>query len=171
MSELRQAQAPIISHNKVEMRIKVYSKPGCHLCEEVLRILDRITPQYDLQVEEINILEDVELYNAYKELIPVVEAGDGRLGSLGRLVAPIDEAELRVYLEIARRTPLPQGITLPLEHEPRMDRMATYISRHWLRLVSISLAIFVGLPWLAPIFAALGWWNLADPIYTAYAVT
>jgi uncharacterized membrane protein len=31
------------------------------------------------------------------------------------------------------------------------------------------LGIFVGLPWLAPIFAALGWWNLANPIYTAYA--
>ncbi|MEO6456893.1 MAG: glutaredoxin family protein [Chloroflexia bacterium] len=156
------------------MRIRVYSRPGCHLCEEVLRILDRVTPQYGLQVDEINIFEDAELYNAYKELIPVVEAGDDRdrrLGRLGRLVAPIDEAELRVYLEIARRTLPVDIVALPPEREPLMDRLATYVGGHWPRLVSIALALFVGLPWLAPVFAALGWWNLADPIYTAYAIT
>lgn len=46
-----------------------------------------------------------------------------------------------------------------------------YIARHWLGLVNIALGIFVGLPWLAPVFAALGWWGLANPIYSAYAVT
>lgn len=56
-------------------------------------------------------------------------------------------------------------------NDSRLDRIARFIGRRWLRLFLIAVGIFVGLPWLAPIFAALGWWNLADPIYTAYAVT
>jgi len=54
--------------------------------------------------------------------------------------------------------------------ESVFDRMARFMGRHWLQITLIGLGIFVILPWLAPIFAALGWWALADPIYTAYAI-
>lgn len=161
------------------MRVTVYSKPGCEPCEDLLQILDRLTSQYGLEVHEINILESTSVYEAYKDIIPVVEVGGGKIG---RLVAPIDEPELRFYLELARRlipvAPMAPvvpvvsvGVVADAQREPLMDRMAAYIGNHWLRLVGVVLAIFVGLPWLAPVFAALGWWNLADPIYTAYAVT
>lgn len=152
------------------MRVTVYSKPGCGPCEDLLQLLDRLTPQYGLEVHEVNILESTSVYEAYKEIIPVVEVGGGKIG---RLVAPIGEPELRFYLEMARRL-VPAGVDALVTHaerEPFMDRMAAYIGRHWLRLVGIVLAIFVGLPWLAPVFATLGWWGIADPIYTAYAVT
>ncbi len=56
-------------------------------------------------------------------------------------------------------------------HESVLDRFISYIVRHWLRFVSIATGFFVGLPWLAPVFAALGWWGTANLIYTAYAVT
>src|SRR5438046_7321543 len=38
-------------------------------------------------------------------------------------------------------------------------------------LVSIVLGVFVGLAWLVPVFAWLGRWDLANPLYTAYAFT
>jgi len=151
------------------MRVTVYTKPACHLCEDVLAILDRLAPQYDLQVTEVNILDDMALYEAYHLEIPVVDIEDGRLG---RLKAPIDEAELRMAFSIARHG-MPGGgsVIPPPKREPAIDRLARYIGRHWLRLVSIVLGVFVGLPWLAPVFADLGWWDLANPIYTAYALT
>jgi uncharacterized membrane protein/glutaredoxin len=151
------------------MQVTIYTKPDCHLCEDALDLLDRLSRQHNLQIEEVNILEDMALYEAYHDKIPVVQAGDGRLG---RLVAPITETEMAAYLEMARRlerygTPS----VVYQERESIFDRVASYIGRHWLRLACVALGIFVGLPWLAPVFAALGWWSLADPIYTVYAFT
>jgi uncharacterized membrane protein/glutaredoxin len=150
------------------MRVTLYTKPDCHLCEDVLTILDRLTPQYGLEVTEVNILDDMALYEAYRHEIPVLDIEDGRLG---RLKAPIDEAGLRAAFDIAGRAQQPGGSVLRPPREHFLDRMARYMGLHWLRLACIALAVFVGLPWLAPVFASLGWWDLADPIYTAYALT
>jgi len=151
------------------MQVTIYTKPGCHLCDDVLDILDRLAPQYNLDVIQVNILDDMALYDAYKEIIPVVEVGDGKFG---RLVAPIAESELQAYINMSSRLLIPPPPSfLPPRKEPAMDRFAEYIAKHWLRMVCIALAVFVGIPWLAPIFAAFGWWGLSDPIYTAYALT
>ena len=151
------------------MLVTVYTKPGCHLCEDALDTLDLLSAQYGLDINQINILDDMDLYEVYKEKIPVVVAADGRFG---RLVAPITEPELRAYIDMAHRSLIPSPPSvLPQGKEPFTDRLAESIAKHWLRMVCIVLAIFVGIPWLAPVFAALGWWGAADPIYTAYALT
>jgi len=156
------------------MQITLYTSQTCHLCDEVSRLLERLAPQYDLEIKEVDISGDEALLEAIGGRVPTVEIeGD----SLGRLEAPFDEAQLRVRLEIARRslTPRLSDAQSRKGREPAVDsaveRFMSYISRHWLRFVSIALGIFVGLPWLAPVFAALGWWGIADPIYTVYAVT
>ena len=156
------------------MQVTLYTSRTCHLCDEVSRLLERLAPQYDLEIREVDISADKALLEAYGAMVPTVEIeGD----SLGRLEAPFDEAQLRVHREIARRA-LTRGVTVAQSRkrrEPavdsRVERFMSYVARHWLRFVSIALGIFVGLPWLAPVFAALGWWGLADPIYTVYAVT
>src|SRR6476661_3217042 len=163
------------------MRITIYTKPGCHLCEDTLSALDRLTPQYNLDVNEVNILDDMALYEQLKYEIPVVDIEDGRLG---RLTAPIDEPTLRMAFDIALRAgsgPKGGGVTggtgpstdganvVPAMQDSFIDRGISYIARHWLGFALTAMGIFVILPWLAPIFAALGWWNLANPIYTAYA--
>ncbi len=147
------------------MLITVYSKPECHLCEEAIALLNRLAPEYSLDVREINILDDAQLQEAYHDKIPVVVAEDGRYGWL---VAPIDEREMRRYLGFVQRGGRHE---VRVYRETKLDRALDWTSAHWLRLVCIALGIFVGLPWLAPVFAALGWWGLANPIYTAYALT
>ncbi len=52
--------------------VTLYSKPGCHLCEELRALLDDLQPIYDLTVEEIDILRDKALYTRYRYDIPVV---------------------------------------------------------------------------------------------------
>jgi uncharacterized membrane protein/glutaredoxin len=146
------------------MQITVYSKPDCSLCEDVIALLSRLTPEYSLDVHEVNILDDPELLAAYHDKIPVVVAEDGRFGWLS---APIDEREMRRYLGFVRRG----GRHIAVYQETKLDHAMNFVSHHWLRFISIALGIFVGLPWLAPLFAALGWWDLANPIYTAYALT
>jgi uncharacterized membrane protein/glutaredoxin len=155
------------------MRVTIYTKPGCHLCEDALDVLDRLAPHYELQVQEVNILGDPALYEAYHEKIPVVQIEDGRLGTLE---APIDEASLRTAFEVARRAtdggkPNSQSVVRRPSGISRTDRLALHIGRHWLRYATGAMAVFVLLPWLAAILAWLGWWGIADPIYTAYAFT
>ena len=154
------------------MRVTVYTKPGCHLCDEVLHLVDKMTPRYGIELTEVNILDDMATYEQYKDIIPVVEVTEARVG---RLVAPITEGEMSAYFDMARgvvasRSATGYGSVLPVR-ETAFDRLAKWIGKRWLRLVCVVMGIFVGIPWLAPVFASLGWWDLANPIYTAYALT
>jgi glutaredoxin len=52
--------------------ITVYSKPGCHLCEEALRALTLLQAETPFTLEEINIEGDPKLFAEYGEQIPVI---------------------------------------------------------------------------------------------------
>ena len=50
------------------MRLLLYSRPGCHLCDDARAVLDEVGEPY----EEIDIESDDALHAAYLERIPVV---------------------------------------------------------------------------------------------------
>ncbi len=50
----------------------VYSKPDCCLCDELKRQLTALRAKHPFQLQEVNILEDAEAYESFKEQIPVV---------------------------------------------------------------------------------------------------
>lgn len=52
--------------------LSVYSKPGCHLCEEALRALTFLQAETLFTLEEINIEDDPALFAEYGEQIPVI---------------------------------------------------------------------------------------------------
>jgi glutaredoxin len=54
-------------------RLVLYSRPGCHLCDDARVVLQRIGVPFD----EIDIESDDELFKRYLERIPVV-ALDGQ---------------------------------------------------------------------------------------------
>jgi len=54
------------------MEVVVYSKPGCCLCDEVKEKLTRQQASYAFNLREVNILEDPEAHERFKEEIPVV---------------------------------------------------------------------------------------------------
>ena len=70
-------------------RVTLYTRPGCHLCEDAAELLARLAERIPIEVGELNILEDVGLYERYKHRIPVVVV-EGH----PPLVAPIREADL-----------------------------------------------------------------------------
>jgi glutaredoxin len=49
-------------------RLVMYSRPGCHLCDDARAVLLRIGEPFD----EIDIDSDDELFKRYLERIPVV---------------------------------------------------------------------------------------------------
>lgn len=58
-------------------RILVYTKPGCHLCDDMLILLHRALRGSGVEVHERNIALDLDDYERYKHDIPVLTI-DGR---------------------------------------------------------------------------------------------
>ena len=74
-------------------KVTLYTRPGCHLCEDAADLLERLAIRLPIEVVEVNILYDIDLYDRYKHSIPVVAIAGG-----ATLAAPIREAELLRYL-------------------------------------------------------------------------
>lgn len=61
-----------LSNNRKKVRVEIYSKPDCHLCDDVKAVLKEVQKKQDFEIVEVNILHDQALYDIYKEQIPVV---------------------------------------------------------------------------------------------------
>jgi glutaredoxin len=76
-------------------QVLVYSRPGCHLCEEALEAIVALRSEgYRFELREVDIESDELLLRRMLERIPVVEL-DGEVVS--ELV--LDEAGLRARLD------------------------------------------------------------------------
>jgi glutaredoxin len=58
--------------------VVVYTKEGCHLCENVIATLQKLALDGSLEVSTRDITEDSDLFERYKYVIPVVEV-DGKI--------------------------------------------------------------------------------------------
>ena len=75
------------------IRVTLYTKPGCDLCQEVRDELDALAAEIPHTVVEVDILDDANLFEQYQHSIPVVVVGNTRL------VYPFSTAELRNALQ------------------------------------------------------------------------
>jgi glutaredoxin len=53
-------------------RVTLYSRPGCHLCDDARAALERVRETAPFQLEEIDITRDDALHLRYLERIPVI---------------------------------------------------------------------------------------------------
>jgi thiol-disulfide isomerase/thioredoxin len=77
------------------MKIAIYSRPGCHLCDEMKALVERVVRQLPdpPPIEEIDISTDPDLEARYGVEIPVLIV-DGRKAAKYRIA----EEELRRLL-------------------------------------------------------------------------
>jgi glutaredoxin len=76
-------------------QVVVYSRPGCHLCEEALAAIVALRGEgHDFELHEVDIESEDALFKRLLERIPVVEV-DGQIVS--ELV--LDEEALRARLD------------------------------------------------------------------------
>ena len=67
-------------------QVVIYSKPGCHLCEEVKAELQKLQAAHPFELTEVNILADPATFATFKHEIPVVFV-DGKQTSAGHFEA------------------------------------------------------------------------------------
>ena len=77
--------------------ITLYSRTGCHLCDEARELILATADGLELELREIDIESDAALLAAYLERIPVVELDGREIGELD-----IDGDELRDALHTVR---------------------------------------------------------------------
>jgi glutaredoxin len=51
--------------------VTIYSRTGCHLCEDALKVLESMKEELNFEINEILIDGDEELSKKYGEQIPV----------------------------------------------------------------------------------------------------
>lgn len=61
-------------------RIRLVSKPGCHLCDQQREVVEAIVAESGVTWEEVSILDQPELAELYWEEIPVVLVDGRKLG-------------------------------------------------------------------------------------------
>ena len=54
------------------MTVTIYGRPGCHLCDDALAVLERVRADVPFDLRRVNIEDDDALLRAYLERIPVV---------------------------------------------------------------------------------------------------
>ncbi len=74
--------------------VTLYSKPGCHLCDDAREALTRVQKLQKFELEEIDIRHDPGLLADYGEQIPVV-----LLNGTFVFEYAVDEARLRQLLK------------------------------------------------------------------------
>jgi glutaredoxin len=78
------------------MQVRIYGKRGCHLCLEAAHLLDRLRPEWQFEVEYIDIEEDADLRDKFRCQIPVITFNGGQ-----RVALRVTEARLRRALKLA----------------------------------------------------------------------
>lgn len=74
-------------------RVRLYSKPGCHLCDDARLVIERVCAEVGTTYEELDISADPALMKQYGEQIPVTFV-DGAQHDFWR----VDEVRLRAAL-------------------------------------------------------------------------
>jgi glutaredoxin len=79
--------------------VTLYGRPGCHLCDDALLVLERVRAEHEFALETVNIEDDDALFRAYLERIPVVSIDGDEVYDYH-----VDEADLRSRLaRVGRR--------------------------------------------------------------------
>ena len=73
-------------------KLRLYSRPDCHLCELAKDLV--VASEAPVDIELVNIEDDVKLLTLYGLRIPVIQ----RVDNDRELFWPFDAAELAVFL-------------------------------------------------------------------------
>jgi uncharacterized membrane protein len=151
--------------------VTLYTRAGCELCkqaEDDLSALQAVTPH---QLAVLDIDSDPSLRDNFALEIPVVEAGPFRLK------APFSRQELRITLGAAADRLIQlekindktfQVNTSGIQTVNKADKLSYWISKHYLAIFNLFLILYIGIPFLAPVFKKAGWNTPAEVIYKIY---
>jgi glutaredoxin len=76
--------------------LTIYSRPGCHLCDEMKKQIASLLTQFNAHLHEVNIDSDPILRARYNEEVPVLFLGSRKVAKYS-----VDIEQLRAQLQRA----------------------------------------------------------------------
>jgi glutaredoxin len=86
------------------LEVTLYTRPGCHLCEEAKLLITPLLAEFGARLREVNIDADPELHERYNLDVPVIFLADRKLAK-----HRIDPSQFRRQLQEARRRSAHRG--------------------------------------------------------------
>jgi uncharacterized membrane protein len=152
--------------------VTLYSRKNCPLCDEAREQLASLQSEISHRLVEVFIDDNPDLFREYGDRVPVVEAGPYRK------FAPFTRQELIVTLGAARdrQNSLERIGSAHYKDQVRRgqvidsgDKLTWWISRNYLWVLNLILFLYVGLPFMAPVFMKAGIPQPAKAIYLLYS--
>jgi len=144
--------------------VLLYTHPEDQNLDALRQTLASLQSEVPHRVVEVDISQDAGLSEKLAGQTPVLKIGPYRLQG------DFDRTRLLVALKAAA-----QGKAQGRSVEPRRvtgsDRFLLWFSKHWLAVFNLVVALYVGLPFLAPTFMHFGMVTPARVIYKAYSLT
>ncbi len=154
------------------LTVTLYIQDNSTECVNARLDLESLQNQYPHQLVVVNIETDKALFDTYRGMVPVVEVGPYRLK------APLDAKILQVALGAASDRQH-QLVNLGDEkYKQRIerghvltgaDKFSFWFTQHYMLIFNLLVFLYVGLPFLAPIFMKVGATGPARVIYTIYS--
>lgn len=152
------------------IKVILYSRSDCHLCEQAEQDLKTLQSQIPHRLEIVDVDSSPELRQRFGFEVPVVEVGPYRLK------APFSIQELQMTLGAARdredqideleRT---SDVGLSMKWTGA-DRFTYWFSRHYVAVLNMLVILYLGLPILAPVLMKAGIEAPARLIYRGYGL-
>ncbi len=154
--------------------VRLYSKSECRPCQEAREVLSGVvsgvgTP-VPLDVRVVDVEQDPALLSLYGPHVPVADFGDSV-----RLYWPFTGDDVRAALERVTGvvTAAEVAASRPVSGRTRamvlfVDRLVYHFARHWMWFIGLVVALYAGLPLLAPVLMAAGHSAPANLIYSVY---
>jgi uncharacterized membrane protein/glutaredoxin len=149
----------------------VYSRKDCEACEKTIELLENLKKEFSFDLVQIDIDSNKEFSKKYGKEIPVVKIGPYTLSGL------IDESKLIVTIKAAIDRDHQLVEVGDKQYQKRIssgrsfssfDRFSLKLSKLYIWLITFFLMLYVGLPFLAPVFQNNGAVFPAKIIYTIY---
>jgi uncharacterized membrane protein len=137
---------------------------------QFIQAVQEITPH---QLVEVDVSSDESLKKKYAGITPVVEVGPYRLQW------PFNQQDIQVAIGAARdRQAHYQQVEDPAfakklergHNMTRTDRFSLWFSSHYMLFINLVVALYLGLPFLAPVLMKTGHSTGASVIYKIYSV-
>jgi glutaredoxin len=80
------------------LHVRLYTRPGCTLCEDALNVVENLRDDFNFLLEEVNIDEDPALKERLGHQIPVITVDGGN-----KITGDVTEERVRRAFNRARK--------------------------------------------------------------------
>ena len=155
------------------MQVTLYSRSDCHLCEQARQDLDALQNQIPHRLVVVDVDSTLELKRRFGFEVPVVEVGpyvlkapftrqtlQMTLGAARDRLRQIDGVENSNALDSARGSVV----------WTRADGFTYWMSRHFMLVINLIFAAYLGFSILAPALMQVGATGPAQVLYRGYSL-